>query len=262
MERDYGRELDELRTELSGIQRALQELSQNLAGHPEEAPHAGGFPPDKGRGPKEGPPPHRGPEDHGPRGRFLGGHEAHWAGDVWKMPGMHPDPHVMAVLDSLENKAGRLGLTGAITYLGVYTSGGRQSTWVRREVNTDDLLRLIEDRSAERVLACIGNNDRLNLLLALLRRPMTVAQLVEECGYNSTGQVYHHLKPLIAANLVAEDENGDGKGRYIVVSHRVQGIIMLLAGISDMLDPQYTQGDWTEGDDAPYGEDGAPQETE
>ena len=74
---------------------------------------------------------------------------------------------------------------------------------------------------------------------------MTVAQLVEECGYNSTGQVYHHLKPLIAANLVAEDEHGDVKGRYIVVPHRVQGIIMLLAGISDMLDPQYTQGDWT-----------------
>lgn len=161
------------------------------------------------------------------------------------MPHMHKDPHVMALLDSVENKAGRLGLTGAITYLGVYTSGGRQSTWIRKDVNTDELLRLIEDRSAERVLACIGNNDRLNLLLALLRRPMTVAQLVEECGYNSTGQVYHHIKPLIAANLVAEDEHGDVKGRYIVVPHRVQGIIMLLAGISDMLDPQYTQGDWT-----------------
>lgn len=189
--------------------------------------------------------PDMGAEPPGPRGRFVGSRGPHRIGDVQKMPHMHKDPHVMALLDSVENKAGRLGLTGAITYLGVYTSGGRQSTWIRKDVNTDELLRLIEDRSAERVLACIGNNDRLNLLLALLRRPMTVAQLVEECGYNSTGQVYHHLKPLIAANLVAEDEHGDVKGRYIVVPHRVQGIIMLLAGISDMLDPQYTQGDWT-----------------
>ena len=186
-----------------------------------------------------------GPESPGPRDRFAGRHGPYRVGNVEKSPYMHKDPHVMALLDSVENKAGRLGLTGAITYLGVYTSGGRQSTWIRKDVNTDELLRLIEDRSAERVLACIGNNDRLNLLLALLRRPMTVAQLVEECGYNSTGQVYHHLKPLIAANLVAEDEHGDVKGRYIVVPHRVQGIIMLLAGISDMLDPQYTQGDWT-----------------
>ncbi|HBI71688.1 MAG TPA: hypothetical protein DEG06_08805 [Lachnospiraceae bacterium] len=73
---------------------------------------------------------------------------------------------------------------------------------------------------------------------------MTVAQLVEECGYNSTGQVYHHLKPLIAADLIAEDVENADRGVYVVQPHRVQGIIMLLAGISDMLDPQYTQGDW------------------
>ena len=104
------------------------------------------------------------------------------------MPHMHPDHNVMALLDDLENEVGRQSVTGAITYLGVYTSGGQQSTWIRRSVSTDGLLQLIENRSAERVLACIGSNDRLNLLLALLRRPMTVAQLVEECGYNSTGR--------------------------------------------------------------------------
>lgn len=156
------------------------------------------------------------------------------------------DPNVAALLDSLEDEVELRGVTGAITYMGTYVSGERHSIWVRKNVHTDGLLRLIEDHSAERVLACIGNNDRLNLLLALMRRPMTVAQLVEKCGYHSTGQVYHHLRPLIAANLVAEDEYGDVKGRYLVVAHRVQGIMMLLAGISDMLDPQYTQGEWEE----------------
>ena len=65
--------------------------------------------------------------------------------------------------------------TGSVTYLGVFTSGGRQSNWIQNTINTDDLLSLIENKSASTVLQCIGNNDRLTLLLALLRTPMTVA---------------------------------------------------------------------------------------
>lgn len=163
-------------------------------------------------------------------------------GHVEKMIGMHPDPAIMSILDRLENECGQHGDTGRITYIGVYASGGRQSTWIRHEVNTNDLLPLIENRTAEKVLSCIGNNDRLNILLALLKKPMTVVQIIEERGYNTTGQVYHHLKPLIAADLIYEDIENGGKGCYAVRPHRVQGIIMLLAGISDMVDPKYTIG--------------------
>jgi DNA gyrase subunit B len=109
-------------------------------------------------------------------------------------------------------------------------------------VSADELLGLIENHSAEKVLACIGSGDRLNILLAILKNPMTVAQLVEQCGFGSTGQVYHHLKPLIAADLIGEDEKN--RGVYYVKGHRVQGILMLLCGISDMLDPKYTRGNW------------------
>ena len=31
---------------------------------------------------------------------------------------------------------------------------------------------------------------------------------------------------------------------YVCCPHKVQGIIMLLAGISDMVDETYTQGAW------------------
>jgi DNA gyrase subunit B len=64
--------------------------------------------------------------------------------------------------------------------------------------------------------------------------------LVSDCGYSSTGQVYHHLKPLLAADLVAEDEHR--RGSYIIKPYRVQGLVMLLAGISDLVDSTYTQG--------------------
>lgn len=164
--------------------------------------------------------------------------------NVHPMKNMHPDKRLNSIMSSLCQITDKEGQTGSITYLGVFTSGGRQSNWIRNELNTDVLLALIENKSASTVLQCIGNNDRLTLLLALLRTPMTVATMVEKCGFNTTGQVYHHLKPLIAADLVFEVEQAD-RGVYAVKPHRVQGIIMLLAGIYDLIDTKYSQGNWT-----------------
>ena len=118
----------------------------------------------------------------------------------------------------------------------------RQSNWIRSGVLTDDLLALIESGIASKVLACIGNSNRLAILLEILRGPKTVASLVEKCGFGSTGQVYHHMKPLLAADIIVEDEHQ--KGAYVVQPHKVQGVIMLLAGISDMVDETYTKGTW------------------
>ena len=210
MERDYGAEIDELKKELQDIKKSLESISV-IADSVKESDAT---------------------RKH--------------VGHVEKMEKMHPDPAVMTLLDRLENTCGSKGECGCLTYMGVFSSGGRQSTWIRNEVSADNLLALIENRTAEKVLACIGSNDRLNILLAIMKKPMTVAQLVEECGYHSTGQVYHHLKPLVTADLITEDGQNVGKGYYAVQPHRVQGIIMLLAGISDMVDPQYTQGKWDE----------------
>lgn len=163
-------------------------------------------------------------------------------GHVEKMVTMHPDPAVNGLMSHLEDTCGQKGSIGQITYLGVVASGGRQSNWIRHNVDAGELLRLAEGNTVEKVLACIGSSDRMKLLLAILRKPQSVAQMVEEGGYSSTGQVYNLLKPLIAANLVEEDEAK--RGQYIIVPHRVQGIIMLLAGISDMVDPTYTEGNW------------------
>lgn len=151
------------------------------------------------------------------------------------------DERLVKLHKELCEKTNEKNDSGYITYLGVFSSGDRQSNWIL-EKNVNMLLRLIESNAAAKVLACIGNNDRLNMLLAILRAPRTAAQLVEECGYNTTGQVYHHLKPLLASDLVKEDDGQ--RGSYVIQPHRVSGIIMLLAGISDMLDTKYTHGDW------------------
>ena len=211
MERNYGAEIDELKRELAEIREMLQMVL------PQPQPE----------------------EEH------------QMVGHIEKVGKMHPDPAIQSIMDRLETTCGQSGDTGRITYLGVFSSGNRQSNWIRNGVSADQLLELISNHTAEKVLACIGSSDRLNLLLTILKQPMTVAQLVENCGYSSTGQVYHHLKPLLAADLVAEDKKE--RGRYVIQYHRVQGILMLLAGISDMVDPEYTRGNWEEepGKDSP-----------
>ncbi len=161
---------------------------------------------------------------------------------VHVMHGMHPDGRLSEMMEELCHKTGEKGVSGLVTYLGVYNSGGRQSNWIRNAVPADELLDLIESGVAGKVLACIGNANRLAILLEILRGPRTVAKLVEKCGFGSTGQVYHHMKPLLAADVVVEDEQQ--KGVYIIQPRKVQGIIMLLAGISDMVDETYTQEAW------------------
>ena len=161
---------------------------------------------------------------------------------VHVMQGMHPDSRLSELMEELCYKTEERNGSGLIAYLGVYNSGERQSNWIRSTVPAEDLLSLIESGIASKVLACIGNANRLAILLEILRGPKTVAALVEKCGLGSTGQVYHHMKPLLAADIVVEDDKQ--KGVYVIQPHKVQGVIMLLAGISDMVDETYTQGTW------------------
>ncbi|MDE7278334.1 MAG: transcriptional regulator [Oscillospiraceae bacterium] len=163
---------------------------------------------------------------------------------VKKISDMTSDTVLASLMDRIQDECNADGSTGRVVYTGVFASGGRQSNWIG-QYNTDNLLKLIEDRTAEKVLNCIGSGDKLNILLALLRKPMTVAQIVSEGGFNSTGQVYHHLNALIAADLVKEDVENNNKGTYIVAPYRVQGVIMLLSGISDMLGGNFcTEQSW------------------
>lgn len=164
--------------------------------------------------------------------------KAEEGGKNWKrvehIRNMHPDSRLSGMMTEMCTHAEESGASGLVTYMGVFSSGGRQANWIKNEVNADDLLRAVEDRTPERVLACVGSNERLNILIALLKKPMTVAEIVKKCGFGSTGQAYHHMKPLLAAGIIAEREEGAGKGVYVVRFDKVRGIIMLLAGICEL----------------------------
>lgn len=219
MERNYGAEIDILKTEVTEIKNLLQSLVQhadkNIITHAlsQNVNNVDTTKPLK---------------------------------KIHSMKNMHPDKRLSEKMEELCALTDERDITGLITYLGVFSSGNRQSNWIRNEVNTDDLLNLVENNVAAKVLNCLGNSDRLNILLAILKKPMSVAELVNECGLNSTGQAYHHMKPLLAADLIVEDQKNNNKGIYVVQPHKVQGIIMLLAGICDMVDETFTKGNWEE----------------
>lgn len=201
MDRDFGSEIDQLKEELSDIKK---HLTKNF------------FPKVEPRTPSE-------------------------SNQVLDQEGRDQLNDLLAQLVKYTQENGE---SGAVTYAGTYSIGqgefAMQSIW-STVVQTDYLLRLNDNQMVEKVLSSVGNRQRLEILLALLKKPMTANQLMDVLGSNTTGQVYHHLKPLVAADIVKED-----KGVYAIKPHRVQGIIMLLAGVWDLTDTRYTSGTWEE----------------
>jgi hypothetical protein len=110
--------------------------------------------------------------------------------------------------------------------------------WIDETQNTDELLGLIENRVAADLLQCLGSNDRWRLLLAILRSPMSVAEIVEKCGFNTTGQAYHHLEQLVTSGVVTERETVKGRRSvYEVDARRMPGLLAILSGVASLLKP-------------------------
>jgi len=56
-----------------------------------------------------------------------------------------------------------------------------------------------------RVLAALASMPRLALYRAVLEQPATSSELMKAAGLNTTGQLYHHLRELIGAGLIAQE---------------------------------------------------------
>lgn len=95
------------------------------------------------------------------------------------------------------------------------------------------------NKTAEKVINCIGNGDRLGILAALLEEPSNVASLIKKLGYNTTGQAYHHLKPLLAADLI---ESHKSRGVYGIQPNKAEGLRKILEGIRELADS--SEGEW------------------
>jgi DNA gyrase subunit B len=68
-----------------------------------------------------------------------------------------------------------------------------------------------------RVLAALASMPRLALYRAVLDHPATSGELMKAASLNTTGQLYHHLRELIGAGLIAQE----GRDRYALVPERL-----------------------------------------
>lgn len=121
---------------------------------------------------------------------------------------------------------------GSLFYSGRYRGENRHYRWEPQERQVVQLLDLDGEKAAK-VLAALGHQQRLDILRTVLKEPLTGPEIVERLNMGTTGQLYHHIKALMAADLLTQEERG---GKYSLPSHRSLPLLLLLAATSDLLD--------------------------
>ncbi len=112
---------------------------------------------------------------------------------------------------------------GAITYAGAVELQGAEYIWqVERPV--PGLLQL-EAEGIARVIAALGSPQRILLLRALLNGQHSSQQLQEALDVSSAGQLYHHLKELLAAGIIEQR----GRNNYRLDPRKIVPFLTLLA---------------------------------
>ncbi|BBH70101.1 transcriptional regulator [Actinoplanes sp. OR16] len=134
-----------------------------------------------------------------------------------------PDPEVFWALEGLLARAGD---PGAVLFTGHATlPDGRTARW-QEAAGVDDLLGGDWSQHVA-VLAALAHPARIRLLQQLTRGAATAAELQQMDGMGTSGQVYHHLRQLVAAGWLATL----GGGRYEVPVARVIPLLTVLSGV-------------------------------
>ncbi|CAM3589258.1 MULTISPECIES: ATP-binding protein [Paenibacillus] len=119
----------------------------------------------------------------------------------------------------------------SVFYAGTVFSQGQGLRLEPQERQMADLLD-IQTEKAAKIITALGHKQRLDILKTVLAAPLTGSELVERLHMGTTGQLYHHLKALLGADLLQQEPGG----RYTVPKHRQLPLLLLLAAAGDMLD--------------------------
>lgn len=121
---------------------------------------------------------------------------------------------------------------GSLFYSGQYRGDQARFRWEPQEKNVSQLLQLDGDKAAK-ILGALAHKQRLDILRSVLQEPLTGPELVERLNMGTTGQLYHHIKALVGANLLSQEERG---GTYTIPENRALPLLLLLAAASDLMD--------------------------
>lgn len=120
-----------------------------------------------------------------------------------------------------------VGTAGSIGYTGSITLNGN----VRWNIEYDAAATLAFDpATVTAVLDALGNPARLAIVRTLLRGPATAAELQEATELSSTGKLYHHLRALSAARVVAQES----RNRYRIAPEKAVPLLVLTLAAADV----------------------------
>ncbi len=133
-----------------------------------------------------------------------------------------PDSETFWALAGLRNRLeppGGVLMTGSVTL-----PTGVEAQWQEASLMSD-LLDHDPGQAADaaEALAALGHPVRLQLLHQILSGADTVAALTLTEGMGTSGQVYHHLRPLIGAGWLRSRQ----RGRYEVPAPRVVPLLVM-----------------------------------
>jgi ArsR family transcriptional regulator len=141
----------------------------------------------------------------------------------------------LRALDELRHRDGpryvRGRMRGAVTYAGSARLGDDEVLWAG-EHGLAQIWNL-DPAEVARLLAALGHPARLALVRALLVGERSSQELQEVIGSGSAGQLYHHLKDLLAAGVVDQA----GRSRYRISAGRVVPLLVIFAAAGDVARP-------------------------
>ena len=141
----------------------------------------------------------------------------------------------LKALDDLRRRDGprysRGRMRGAVTYAGSARLGDEEVLWAGER----GLAQIWDMDLAEvaTLLAALGHPARLALVRALLVGERSSQELQEVIGSGSAGQLYHHLKDLLAAGVVDQA----GRSRYRISAGRIVPLLVIFAAAGDVARP-------------------------
>lgn len=121
---------------------------------------------------------------------------------------------------------------GTVHYSGQMGNAEMRVRWEPQERRLEELVGMNSEKAAK-VLAALGHKQRLDILMEIMKEPLTGMELVERLNMGTTGQLYHHLKALTGADLLTQEERG---GKYTLSNDRALPLVLLLAAVADVLE--------------------------
>jgi predicted transcriptional regulator len=84
-----------------------------------------------------------------------------------------------------------------------------------------------------RVLGALASSYRLDILKAVMEKPLTAGEIAEKVGFSATGQAYHHLNMLQAVGLLEQPQE---RGTYLSPGKRQVGLLLIMEGVRIILE--------------------------